>query len=147
MAFLNLYQHAKNQFIPLPASWDTTGNFRVLWQEWPHLFLTPPNNIFQSTFNCYEFVLTYKKSSLFKNCTIWLAKSVLTHIPWARFFPNIVFVQEIVNNINFHYRANSGKTNDQIFEQIQNNLFLVQFWPKKFFQKIWPCHTQLHMGF
>ena len=33
LAFLNLYQHTKNQFIPLIPSWDT-ANFTVLWPEW-----------------------------------------------------------------------------------------------------------------
>ena len=36
LAFLNLHQHAKNQFIPLHP-WDTP-NFRILCPEWPHSF-------------------------------------------------------------------------------------------------------------
>ena len=64
-AFLNFYQHTKNQFIPFIASWDT-GNFRVLRPEWPHPFLTTPTpNYFQSTFNFHESVSTCKKFKLF----------------------------------------------------------------------------------
>ena len=32
------------------------------------------------------------------------------------------------NNINFNYRTNSVKINDQIFQYIQNTLFLAYFW-------------------
>ena len=42
MAFLNLYQHAKNQFIPSFHFWDT-ANFRFPWPHWPHPFLTTPS--------------------------------------------------------------------------------------------------------
>ena len=41
LVFLNLHQHAKNQFIPSIHSWDT-ANFRVPWPDWPHSFLTTP---------------------------------------------------------------------------------------------------------
>ena len=41
LVFLNLHQHAKNQFIPSTHSWDTV-NFRVLWPGWPHQSLTMP---------------------------------------------------------------------------------------------------------
>ena len=40
-AFLNLYQHAKNQFIPSVHS-SETANFRVRSHDWPHPFLTMP---------------------------------------------------------------------------------------------------------
>ena len=33
----------------------------------------------------------------------------------TRFFPNIGFVQNKANNINFHFRINSVKINDQFF--------------------------------
>ena len=39
LVFLNLHQHAKNQFIPSTHSWDTV-NFRVLQPGWPHPSLT-----------------------------------------------------------------------------------------------------------
>ena len=52
--------------------------------------------------------------------------------------------------INFHYRTNSVKINDQIFIQIKKALFLLNFpnfGAKLFFKKLWLCHTQLHKGF
>ena len=33
------------------------------------------------------------------------------------------------NNINFHYRSNSVKINDQISQQIEKILFFAHFWP------------------
>ena len=47
LTILNLYQHAKNQFIPSIHSWDR-ANFRVLLQEWPCPFLIIPT---QKNFN------------------------------------------------------------------------------------------------
>ena len=55
-----------------------------------------------------------------------------------------------VNNNIFYYRTSSVKINDQIFLQIQKNLFLVHFpnfWDKKCFFKELGCHAQLHKGF
>ena len=37
--YLNLYQHAKNQFVSFIHFWDT-ANLRVPWPDWPHPFLT-----------------------------------------------------------------------------------------------------------
>ena len=37
-AFLNLYQHAKNQFISYVHFWDTVS-FKVSWPDWPHPFI------------------------------------------------------------------------------------------------------------
>ena len=55
------------------------------------------------------------------------------------------------NNINFHYRTNSVKINDQMF---QKTLFLARFCPilpilgaKNFFAEIRLCHAQFHIGF
>ena len=41
LTFVNLYQHAKNQFIPSVHSSDTV-NFKVPSHDWPHPFLTMP---------------------------------------------------------------------------------------------------------
>ena len=41
LASLNLYQHAKNQFIPSVHFWDKV-NFRVPWPDWSHPFFTVP---------------------------------------------------------------------------------------------------------
>ena len=45
LTFLNLHQHAKNQFISSIHSWNT-ANFRVLWLDWPHPFLTMVTQIY-----------------------------------------------------------------------------------------------------
>ena len=42
MIFMNLYQHAKNQFILSVHSSDTI-NFQVPSHDWSHPFLTIPN--------------------------------------------------------------------------------------------------------
>ena len=36
--------------------------------------------------------------------------------------------RNIANNINFHYRTNSVKINDKMFQYIQTTLFLAHFW-------------------
>ena len=41
LIFVNLYQHAKNQFIPSLHSSDTI-NFKVHSHDWPHPLLTMP---------------------------------------------------------------------------------------------------------
>ena len=62
LAFFNLYQDPKNQFIPSVHFWDTV-NFRVLWPDWPHPFFDHVNPInFLSTFNLCESVSTCTKS-------------------------------------------------------------------------------------
>ena len=52
-------------------------------------------------------------------------------------------------NINFHYRLNCEKIN-LIFLYIQKALGLAYFAPfwgqKYYFQQIWLCHAQHHMG-
>ena len=50
LIFVNLYQHAKNQFIPSVHSSDTV-NFKVPSHDWPHSFLTMPTpKTFKSIF-------------------------------------------------------------------------------------------------
>ena len=41
LVFVNLYQHAKYQFIP-SVHYSNIVNFRVLPRDWPHTFLTMP---------------------------------------------------------------------------------------------------------
>ena len=59
---MNLYQHAKNQFISSVHSSDPVS-FRVACSDWPHPFFdyAHPKN-FQSPFNLREFVPACKKS-------------------------------------------------------------------------------------
>ena len=55
-----------------------------------------------------------------------------------------------VNNINFHYRTNSAKINDKVFNKFKTPYFWHIFpilEAKNFFKKIRICTTQLHMGF
>ena len=123
----NLNRHARYPFISSIHSWDT-ASFKVLWPEWRHPFwLTlwfcvkmPKMRLFTNLCWSYKWL---------KNPAIWLAESILAHISGARFFPNMGLCRNIANNINFHYRTNSEKTNAQIF-QIQKTLSLqlLSFW-------------------
>ena len=57
MAFLNFYQHTKNQLISL-IPFSDTATFGVLRPEWSHPFLTMPTSIFfnqlLSSINMYQ---------------------------------------------------------------------------------------------
>ena len=76
---------------------------------------------FWSAFNLCELALTCKKSGHFidlfwrygwlLNPAIWLAKNILAHTSgiWDLY-------KNTANNISFHYRINSVKINDQIFQ-------------------------------
>ena len=78
-----------------------------------------PKN-YWSKFNFFELVSKCKKSGYstdlfwrfrsFINTAIWLAVSILAHIPGTRFSPNIDYVQK--HNISFHYRTNLMKIKD-----------------------------------
>ena len=69
LIFVNLYQHAKNQFIPSVHSSDTV-NFKVPSHDWPHPFLTMPT---PKTFKLI-FMKLYQYA---KNKLIPLANSIL----------------------------------------------------------------------
>ena len=135
-----MHWHAKSHFIPSIHFWETV-NFRLLWPGWPHPFLTMTN--FWSTFNLCEFVSTCKKSGYFidlfwrygwlKNPAIWLAENILAHISGTK-------ILNTANNINFHYRTNSEKINDKMFQYIPKSqcfgpflVHLPNFWSKKDF--------------
>ena len=86
-AFLNLYQHAKNQFIPFVHFWDPV-NFRVPWTNWPHDVLTmPTHNIFDQFlifvnlyqhFACWSvyFSSSFFRYSQFQSSMTRLVKSI-----------------------------------------------------------------------
>ena len=57
-----------------------------------------------------------------------MAENILANISGTKNFPNMGFVLSTLNNTNFHYRTNSAKINDHIFQQIQKTLFLARFW-------------------
>ena len=67
---------------------------------------------------------------------IWLIKKSCNLIGWEHFgpyFPEFCQIwdlcRNIANNIHFHYRTNSVKINDKIFQYIHKTLFLAHFWP------------------
>ena len=94
---------------------------------------THPKN-FWSIFNLCEFVSTCKRPGFFylfwrygwlKNTAIWLNENILAHI--SQIFN---LCRNIANNINFHYRTNSVKINDNFSINSKNHVFgpfLVQF--------------------
>ena len=151
---MNLYLHAKNQLIPAVYLRDTV-NFRVQRPSWPWpcFDYVQPKHL-PTTFSFFEFLSTCKKwgcfidlfrrNRLFKNPTIWLAKSILAYISVTRFFPNIGFVQEHSKLYNFSLK-NKFKFKKPYFWTIFSP-FPQIFGQEKFFQKIWLCHTQLRKG-
>ena len=72
------------------------------------------------------------------NVEKWLNKKSCNLTGWEHFGPylrNLDLCRK-TENINFHYRTNSVKINDKIFEYIQKTLFLARFpnfGGKKFF--------------
>ena len=66
---LNLYQHAKNQSIPLVYSWDTV-NFRVKRPHWPYPLSTIPNQKFSTNFEFLWICFNMLKMRLFHQFTL-----------------------------------------------------------------------------
>ena len=106
-------------------------------------------NIFQSTFNFHEFPSTCKKQVFSSFCSRDIVNLKILKSDWLRaFWPksqeaDFSQVQDLCNNasnnINFLYRTNSEKTNNQIFQYILKNpifdpfsIYLGQFF---FFKK------------
>ena len=88
-----------------------------------------------------------QRNSWLKNPTIWLAGSILAYIsgPWFSWIWDLH--RNTINNINFHSRTtNSVKINNQIFHQIQKNLFFLTIsrilGAKRFSEKIQYCHNR-----
>ena len=113
LAFLNLHQHAKNQFFLSVHSRDTVY-FRDPWDQTGHTHIWPcPTKRFRSTFNYHEFVSTLKKSDFFidllwryrwfKNLTIWLTESILAYISETRVFSNMRFVHKLSKYYKFSW--------------------------------------------
>ena len=82
LAFLNLYQQTKNQFMQLTTSWDT-ANFRVLRPEWH----SHPN-IFQSTFSFHESAST-SKIRLFHQFFLEIVNLKIVQVDWSKAFSPI----------------------------------------------------------
>ena len=125
-----MHHHAKNQFIPSIHSWDTV-NFRVLWPDWPHPFLTTHiQNFFDQLLIHLNLYQHAKKSGYFidlfwrygwlKNPAVWLAENILAHISGTRIFPDM--------GLNFHYRTNSVKIITKFFNIFKKTMFLAHFW-------------------
>ena len=102
LAFLNLHQDAKNQFIPSIQAWNTAC-FRVPWPDWSHPFLTKPIqklfdqllihvNLYQHAKNSGYCTDLFWRYGWLKNPTIWLAENILAHISGTRIFPNTGFI-------------------------------------------------------
>ena len=52
-----------------------------------------------------------------KNPAIWLAENILVHISVTKKYSQTWdLCRNAVDNINFHYRTNSEKINDKIFQ-------------------------------
>ena len=126
LAFPNLHQHVKYQFIPLTHSLGYSQfQSPVTRLTMPIFDHVHPKN-FGSTFDLCELVSTCKKSGDFidlfrrygwlKNPAIWLPDNILAHIS-ENFFSQIWDLwRNTINNICFHYRTNPVKINDQIFQ-------------------------------
>ena len=80
LAFLNFYQHTKNQLIPL-IPWDKSQFLCPETRVATPIFDQAHSNIFQSTYSFHEFVSTCKSIrffchfvleiwSIFKNCNL-----------------------------------------------------------------------------
>ena len=100
----------------------------------------------------------HEKNRLFHGFVleIWLIKKPCNLVGWEHFGPYLMKKNSHkhgictgTQQISFHYRTNSVKINDQIFQQIQKTLFLAYFWSifpilgAKFF----PQKICLYMGF
>ena len=79
LAFLNLYQHLNNQFIPSVYFWDI-ANFWVPSPDWPHQFLTlSTQKNFWSTLKFLWICVNMQKISLFPSATKTCKKPVHFH--------------------------------------------------------------------
>ena len=154
LAFLNLHQHAKNQFIPSIHSWDT-ANFRVLWPDWPHPFLTMPTQKISDQLlicvNLYQHVknrfIPYVHSS----------DSVSFRVPWLD-WPHPFLTMPTPNNfnqlltcMNLYQLAKSQLRETQSILESQEQTGHTHFWPyptKKYsinLQLLWICINIQHI--
>ena len=123
LAFLNLQQHEKNrsfhQFI--------LDSFRVTWPDWSHPFLTmSTKKYFDQLYFMWVCINLQKiqKNSLI--CSGDIVDFKILQFDWLRIFWPISQEQKFsqiwflckntANNISFHYRVNSVKINQQIFQ-------------------------------
>ena len=104
-------------------------NFRVPWPDLPQTFLI--------IFWFMWIFINMQKNRLFYwfVLEIWLIKKFCNLIGWEHFGPYLWdkripwdLCRNTANNKYFHYRTNSVKTNDQIFQYIKKTLFFAHFW-------------------
>ena len=119
LAFLNLQQHEKNrsfhQFI--------LDSFRVTWPDWSHPFLTMSTKKLYFMWVCINLQKIQKNSLI---CSGDIVDFKILQFDWLRIFWPISQEQKFsqiwflckntANNISFHYRVNSVKINQQIFQ-------------------------------
>ena len=159
---MNFHQHAKNQFIPSIHFWDKI-NFRVLWTNWSHPFLTLPTqkifdliliyvNLYQHAKKSGYFIDLFRTYSSLKNPAIWLRTFWLSSQE-PKFSQIWDFCRNTAKNINFHYRTNFVKINPKFFNKFKKPCLwpifgsFSRFWGQKaLFWKIQLCHAQL-LGF
>ena len=83
---MNLFQHAKNQLIPSAHSGDT-ANFGVQRPDWPHSYMTIPNQkIFHQLLifvNLYQHAKNYALSSI---CSGEMVDLKILESDWLRPF-------------------------------------------------------------
>ena len=119
LAFLNLYQHTTNQFIPITASWDT-ANFRVLRPERPFLSKMTPIffNKLLILMNLHQDVKNQAFSSF---CSRDIVHLEILQSGWLKAFLSISqepdfyqpdMYKNTANNINFCYRSNLENISD-----------------------------------
>ena len=138
--------------MPASYSWDTF-NLRFPWSDWPHLFLIVATPKFFDKILIYVNLYQYAKNQAVSISFGDMVDQKILQSDWLRTFCPISqehkfsqiwdLCRNTGNNMNFHYRSNSVKINDQIFEEIEKNMFLAhflglfsQFWGKtKFLPK------------
>ena len=112
LIFLNLYQHAKNQFLPSVHSSDTV-NFRVSSTNWPFLFLTILTpKIFNHFLICVNLCQHAKKSVNFI-CSFWYSQfqSPETRLHWPDLFLTMLnqkIFYRLLIFVNLYQHAKDG---------------------------------------
>ena len=121
----------KNQFIP--SIHCNTANFRALWAQWPHRYLTIfAKKNFQSAFNFWKFVSTCKNQAINSFYSGNLIDLEIFQPDWLRSFWSIS--QELIFSHGicigawyltktFIIKKSSRKINLKIFQNIQETLF------------------------
>ena len=118
VTFLGLHHYAKKKFTlyileikSILGSCDQTCHTHF----WPCPFKKIDSCEFASTCkkSCY-FIDLFWKHGWLKSPAIWLAENILTIL---KSFSQILYLcRNTANNTHFHYRTNSIKINDQIFQ-------------------------------